>query len=116
MSKALVTCQRLKVFWSKTNVDMSWKVLVYNAIILAQLTYGLNTLNLTPGLKSRLNSFHMRGLRYMVGIDHSYYSRETNESVMIKANLLLNKLAGDAMTWHQFKVDKVAQNKDYKLA
>ena len=69
MTKALATCHKLKTFWRKTNADKSWKMLVYNAIIISQLTYGLNTLNITPGIKDRLNAFHMRGLRYMLKIE-----------------------------------------------
>ena len=115
MSKALATCHKLKIFWRKTNVGIAWKLQVYNAIILAQLTYGLNTLNITPGIKNRLNSFHMRGLRYILDIDHSYYSRVSNEQVVAKANLLLNSIPPEQqITWHQFKVDCINNNHEYK--
>ena len=63
MSKALATCRKLKTFWKKTDAKLVWKIQVYNAIIISQLIYGLNTLNITPAMKSRLNAFHMRGIR-----------------------------------------------------
>jgi len=91
------------LFWRKNDADIHWKMLVYNAVIISQITYGLNTLNITPGIKNRLNSFHMRGLRYMLGIDHSYYSHETNDSVLEKANLVLNKAQNPNLSWQQFR-------------
>ena len=106
MSKALATCQKLKIFWRKTNVGIEWKLFVYNAIIIAQSTYGLNTFNITPGIKNRFNTFHMRGLRYNLDIDHSYYSHVPNESVIVQANPLLNRIPKESeFTWHQFQVD-----------
>ncbi len=76
---------------------------LYNGIVIAQLTYGLNSLNITPAIYNRLNAFHMRGLRYMLKIDHSYYSHETNESVTQKANLVINEITDDTMTWSNLK-------------
>ena len=73
ISKALGTCRKLKTFWRKTNAKVEWKIQVYNAIIISQLIYGLNTLNITPALKNRLNAVHMRGIRYILNIGHSYY-------------------------------------------
>ena len=49
-SKALMTCNKWKTFWYKTNCVYKWKLRVYNAIIVAQLTYGLNTVQLTPAI------------------------------------------------------------------
>ena len=68
LSKAIGTCQKLKIFWKKTAAPKSWKLQVYNAAIVAQLTYGLNSLSLTPACIKRLNAFHIRGLRHILGI------------------------------------------------
>ena len=114
MSKALATCHKLKIFWRKTDADKSWKMLVYNAIIISQLTYGLNTLNITPGIKARLNAFHMRGLRYMLNIDHSYYSHISNDEVIERANKVLNKIDTSNITWQQFLIDKAARGEEVK--
>ena len=61
INKALVTCNKLKTFWSKTNCSYKWKLQVYNAIIVSQLTYGLSTVQLTPSMLNRLDAFQMRG-------------------------------------------------------
>ena len=113
MTKALATCQKLKIFWRKTNASIAWKIQVYNAVIISQLVYGLNTLNITPAIKARLDAFHMRGLRYILNIDHSYYSHVTNEEVINKMNLALNE-ADVTMSWEQFRMDKELNNEHYK--
>ena len=46
INKALVTCNKLKTFWSMTNCSYKWKLQVYNAIIVSQLTDGLSTVQL----------------------------------------------------------------------
>ena len=88
MTKAVGTCQKLEISRRKTNASTAWKLRVYSASIIAQLVYGLNTLNITPGIKNRVSAFHIRGLRYIPNIEHSYYSRATNEEIMHKANLM----------------------------
>ena len=50
ISKALITCNRLKTFWYKTDCSYKWKLQVYNAIIVSQLTYGLSTVQMTPAM------------------------------------------------------------------
>ena len=79
INKALVTCNKLKTFWYKTNCSYKWKLQVYNAVIVSQLTYGLSTLQMTPTMLNRLDAFQMRGLRYILKIEHSYYSRISNQ-------------------------------------
>ena len=61
--KALATCSRLKAFKYKTKCSYKWKLHVYQAIIVAQVTYGLSTVQLTLAMLSRLDPFQMRGLR-----------------------------------------------------
>ena len=75
-------------------------------MIIAQLTYGLSTLNITPSIYDKLNAFHMRGLTYILNVEHSYYSHISNEEVIDRANLAINKCEDQEITWQQLKVDK----------
>ena len=75
---------------------------VYNAIIVSQLTYGLSTVQLTPTMLAKLDAFQMRGLRYILKIEHSFYSHVTNEEVYEKANIALNKGKDLNITWEEF--------------
>ena len=45
---------------------------------------------MTPALLARLDAFQMRGLRYILKIDHAYYSHVTNEEVYTKARIAIN--------------------------
>ena len=58
---------------------LKWKLRVYNAVIIAQLAYGLETIELTESQKTRLRAFHIKGVRAIMAIRHSYWSRVTNE-------------------------------------
>ena len=102
INKALVTCNRLKTFWSKTNCSYKWKLQVYNAIIVSQLTYGLSTVQLTPCMLSRLDAFQMRGFRYILKIEHSYYSRVSNHEIYDKINIIYNKGTDLNISWQEF--------------
>ena len=57
MGKAFATCQNLKTFLRKTHAPLSWKIRVYSAIIISQLVYGLDSLNITPALKKQTRYF-----------------------------------------------------------
>ena len=108
ISIALGTCNKLKLFWRKTQCSIKWKLQIYNAIIVAHLTYGLCTLNLTPALLARLDAFQIRGLRYILGIEHSFYSHVTNEEVYTRTNIALNKGQDLDISWEEF-----IRGKDY---
>ena len=102
LSKALNTCGKLKTFWYKTNARTSWKLQIYNAIIIAQMTYGLSTLHMTNAMLKKVNAFHMRELRYILKIEHAYYSRISNEEVINRANLALNDALALNTSWQVF--------------
>ena len=65
---------------------------------------------------NRVNDFRVRCLRYILKIDHAYYSRISNEEVLNKLQLVLNKAEGLDITWEQFQVDKVLAKKKFKTA
>ena len=103
ISKALETCRKLNIFFKKANCRKNWKMQVYNAVIVSKLTYGLETMYLNDSLLKRLDAFHIRGLRHILGIQHSYWSRVKNEEIIEKANRELNKGADQTSCWSQFK-------------
>ena len=44
----------------------------------------------------------MRGLRYILKIEHSYYSRISNQEVYDKINIILNRGTDINITWQEF--------------
>ena len=91
LSKALNTASILNFFWKKTNASLKWKLQIYNAIIISQISYGLDVMHLTESLYSKLDAFHYRGLRIVLGISHSYWSRVSNNRVFERANIVASK-------------------------
>ena len=72
------------------------------SIIVSQLTYGLSTVQKTPAMLKRLDAFQMRGLRYILKIEHSNSSRISNQEVYDKINIILNKGIDINITWQEF--------------
>ena len=91
LGKAMDTLKKLSLFWKNIDCDKAWKLQVYNAVIVSQLTYALDSIHIPEKLNSRLDAFQMKGLRQILGIEHSYKSHITNNEVMRKANLVRNK-------------------------
>ena len=56
---------------------------------------------------NRLDAFQMRGFRYILKIDHSYYSRVSNQEIYDKINIIYNKGTDLNITWQEF----IAANK-----
>ena len=79
------------IFSKKTKCSKNWKIQVYNAVIVSQLTYGLETMYLNDSLLKRLDAFHLRGLRHTMNIEHSYWSRMKNSDIIEKVNKVLNE-------------------------
>ena len=98
----IVHFKKFKGFWRKANEGPKWKLQVYNAVIFAQLVYGLETVHSTESQGKRLDAFQAKGLRQLLKIDHSFYSRITNEDVMEKANIVANKGTNLTINWVHF--------------
>ena len=58
--------KKLENFWKHSNTDDRVKLQVYNAVITSKLLYGLESANLTPGLKRSLDVFQARGIRQIL--------------------------------------------------
>ena len=61
---------------------MNWKLLIFQAVIISQLVYGLETLIATESILHKLDTFHMDGLRKILGVPPTFIDRtNTDESV-----------------------------------
>ena len=75
-------------------------MLVYNAVIVSQLIYGLESIPLTNQQEQKLDAFQQRGLRAIMKIDPSFISHETNLNVFAKANECISK---SKLSIHDFR-------------
>ena len=87
LNKANLVWHKLKTFWKKTSCTISWKLQVYNSVIKSTLLYGLETIHITKAQIDRLNAFHLKGLRYILDLTHTFIDRaNTNELIWKTAN------------------------------
>eukprot|EP00972_Heterocapsa_arctica_P102679 15133240-Heterocapsa_arctica.AAC.1 len=79
--------QMLNTVWTKTPSSIKCKLIVYDAVIASKLLYGLEALSLTEADHAKLDAFHIRGLRKILRIKHSFWSRVANKVIRIQANV-----------------------------
>ena len=71
--------------WNHASLRKERKILMYKAVVVSRLLYGLNTAWLNVAEQRRLNGFHCRCLRKIVGIPSAYISRVSNVRVLKEA-------------------------------
>ena len=76
----------LDVLWTHANVSKFDKYKIYISCIISKLLYGLQTVWLTKQQRNKLDGFHARCVRKIVGIKPSYLSRVPNTEVLAQVN------------------------------
>ena len=77
----------------------AWKILIFNAVVVSRLLYGLETIPMTTAMDTKINAFQQRCLRRILKIDPAYYSRVRNVEVLAKANKVVSKLKRSEEDW-----------------
>jgi len=75
---------KLDDVWRPARVTQQDKYRIYLVCVVSRLLYGLQTIAMTKSTLQRLDGFHARCVRKIVGIQPSYWSRVTNENVLAK--------------------------------
>ena len=72
---------------SSSKLHPRWRLRVYHAVIQNKLIYGLETVHLTQSTLKKINVFHLRGLRSILGLETTFVNRRnTNEFVLRTAS------------------------------
>ena len=86
IGKAATTLARLTPrVWTNPKLTVKTKMIVYNACVVSTLMYGSETWTTYARQEKRLNSFHPRSIRRILGI--SWQDRVSNTEVLSRANL-----------------------------
>ena len=84
--------QKLKSFWRDGLLSRREKILIYDALVGSKVLYGLHTLPLKDANLRKLDAFHLRGLRRILGIPTTYIDRAaTNKRVLEAAENEISK-------------------------
>ena len=76
----------LNKLWLSAPVSTKWKIRVFDAVCVAKLAYGLETLPITPEACKKLDAFYYKSLRRITGIPPAHISRISNLIVLETAN------------------------------
>ena len=87
ISATMAVWKRMHLCFKNASCPVRWKPIVYNSMIRSKHLYGLETVELTQSLLSRLESFQLRGLRKILKIPTTFIDRRnTNAEVYRRAN------------------------------
>ena len=90
IAKAAHIFGRLKPLWKDSACSKKWKLRVFEAVVLAVLFYGLDSIVLTKALRDRIDYFHTKCIRHILKIQAAYYSKVSNKKVLDEASILLH--------------------------
>ena len=62
------TLRKLDLLWGKSTASITWKIRVYDAVIVAKLKYGLASIPLTKADGRKIDALQMKGLRKILHI------------------------------------------------
>ena len=73
---------KLKRLWNRAALSKERRIRIFNSIVLSGLLYGLSSAWLNVAEQRRLNGFHCRCLRRIVGVKPAFVSRVSNAKVL----------------------------------
>ena len=76
----------LRKVWNHSTLTMRRKLHIVDACVVPKLLYGLHTTWLNVVERRRLDGFHARCLRRILGVPAAYYSRVSNAEVLARAS------------------------------
>ena len=84
---------KLEEFWKRGTLSLKSRLRIYNAPTMAKLAYALGSSSTPDMLVDKLNTFHLRGLRQLLGMHTAFVRRgNTNEEVLRGANERVNAI------------------------
>jgi hypothetical protein len=118
IGKAASTLSRLTTrVWTNSRLTTATKMSVYNACIISTLLYGCESWTTYARQEKRLNTFHLRCLRRILGI--SWQNKVTNSEVLSRADIpsMYSGFAGLVMysAWRMEESQKTFYTESFHL-
>ena len=89
LTEATNTMRLLAPLWSDQHISISWKLVVFNAVVRSRIFYTLETLELTQSQQRTLDTLYFRGLRRILKKRATFIDRTwTHERLLHLANTL----------------------------
>ncbi|MCS5642106.1 MAG: reverse transcriptase family protein, partial [Dehalococcoidia bacterium] len=94
IAKAAHIFGKLKPLWKDSACGKKWKLRVFEAVVMAVLCYGLDSIVLTKALRDRLDYFQAKCIRHILKVQAAYYSKISNKRILDEASSLLHGVEG----------------------
>jgi len=75
ITKAQAGMNSLAKFWAHSSLTKEWKIRVYKGTFIPMILYGMDTASLTAHNIQRLETFHHRALRRILGLKSTHYTK-----------------------------------------
>ena len=85
IGSARAELDKLSRVWKHAGISSTRKLNSLEACVMSKLLFNLHALCLTKVESRRLDAFHVKCLRQVLRIPHSFYSRASNETVLTRA-------------------------------
>ena len=85
IGEAMNTFSNLQRIWSHANLPIRKKLALFKSLVLSKLQYGIESMWLNQCERRRLDAFHCKCVRRILKIQHSYFSRISNDQVLAAA-------------------------------
>ena len=85
LGEARNSFEKLAAIWKHSNLTEPRKIAIYKACVVTKLMYGLEVYCLKKVERDRVDAFHARCLRKILGIPHSMISRVSDATVLSRA-------------------------------
>ena len=85
MGAARAEFKTLERVWSHSTLPRHKKLQIFEACVLSKLLYCLHTVWLNKQELAKIDALQARCLRRIMGIQHSYFSRVSNQAVLAEA-------------------------------
>ena len=85
-ASSMAVLQKLNEFWPHSSCATKFKITVADAVFKSKLLYGLESSQLTPETKRRLDTLQLKALRKILHFETTYIDRaNTNDKVLTTA-------------------------------
>ena len=88
IGEANATANQLGILWSKARISKKWKLTILDSVVMNNLLYGLETMQLPKSDQDRIDAFQMKMLRRVLTVPPTHIDREwTNRKVVDELKL-----------------------------
>ena len=80
IAATMATWKKMHLFFKDARCPIRWKLIVYDSMIPSKLLYGLETVELSPALLTKLETYQIKGLRKILHMKPPFIDRRNSNA------------------------------------